>query len=139
MIEQIVDENGRDIYQSDPVTAGTVMSSSTSSLLESMMTQTVRSGTCRKAFRSASKDRVLSRLVIGGKTGSIDNREKTRRIDWFVGFAKEKNGTEKIAVAVAVGHGEYIGTKAAEFARYTFKSFFKEYFASTDKESSRPG
>jgi membrane peptidoglycan carboxypeptidase len=139
MIEQIVDETGREVYRRTPATAGSAVSSTTSSILENMMSRTVSSGTCRKAFRNARKDRVLSRLVIGGKTGSIDNRQHTRRMDWFIGFAREKNGTEKIAVAVVVGHGEYIGTRASEFARYTFRNYFKEYFAATDNENSQAG
>jgi cell division protein FtsI/penicillin-binding protein 2 len=139
MIEQIVDETGREVYRRTPATAGSAVSSTTSSILENMMSRTVSSGTCRKAFRNARKDRVLSRLVIGGKTGSIDNRQHTRRMDWFIGFAREKNGTEKIAVAVVVGHGEYIGTRASEFARHTFRNYFKEYFAATDKENSQTG
>lgn len=139
MIEKIVDENGREIYRSAPVSIGEAISSRTSSLLESMMTRTVKSGTCRKTFRKAAKDRVLSRLMIGGKTGSIYNRQHTRRMDWFVGFAREKNGTETIAVAVVVGHGEYIGVRASEFARYTFTSYFNEYFAATDKENNQAG
>ena len=139
MIEQIVDENGREIYQSSPSLAGEAMSSGTSTLLEKMMTQTVRTGTCQKIFANAAKDRVLSKLEIGGKSGSIDNLEHTRRMDWFVGFAREKNGTEKIAVAVVVGHGRYIGTKAAEFARYTIRSYFKEYSAATERENIRAG
>jgi cell division protein FtsI/penicillin-binding protein 2 len=82
---------------------------------------------------------VLSRLVIGGKTGSINNRQHTRRMDWFVGFAREKNGTEQLVVAVVVGHGEYIRTKASEFAKFTIMNYFKEYFASTDNEKSQAG
>jgi cell division protein FtsI/penicillin-binding protein 2 len=139
MIEQIVDETGREIYRRSSAATGSAVSSSTSSILENMMARTVTSGTCRKTFRNAGTDRVLSRLVIGGKTGSINNRQHTRRMDWFIGFAREKNGTEKIAVAVVVGHGEYIGTKASEFARYTFRNYFKEYFASTDNENSQSG
>lgn len=139
LITQIVDENGREIYKGETGSAGDAVSSETSSLLESLMTRTVKSGTCRKTFRDAKNDRVLSRLVIGGKTGTIDNREHTRRMDWFVGFAREKSGTEKIAVAVVVGHGEYIGTRASEFARFTIRNYFKEYFASTDTDNSTAG
>jgi penicillin-binding protein A len=103
------------------------------------MIRTISAGTCRKAFRGAAKDRVLSRLVIGGKTGSIDNREHSRRIDWFIGFAGEKKGTGKIVVAVVVGHGEYIGMRAAEFARFAFKDYFKEYFAAAVAKQSPDG
>ena len=139
IIEQIVNENGQKIYRSTPGSAGAAISSGTSSLLGKMMMRTISCGTCRKTFRGAAKDRVLSKLVIGGKTGSIDNQQHTRRMDWFVGFAKEKDGAGEIAVAVVVGHGKYIGTRAAEFARYTFRNYFKEYFASTDRKNSGHG
>ena len=139
MIEQIIDENGREIYRGRPAVAGEAMSPRASALLVNLMTRTVSSGTCRKTFQSASNDRVLSKLVIGGKTGSIDNREHTRRMDWFVGFAREKNGSEGIAVAVVVGHGKYIGTRAADFARHTFRDYFRVYFAANDEKSNQAG
>ncbi len=139
IIEQIMDESGKAVYRSTPTAFGNAMSFHTSTILDNMMTRTIRSGTCRKSFRNAERDRVLSRLEIGGKTGSIDNREHSRRMDWFVGFAREKNGTEKIAVAVVVGHGKYIGTRAAEFAKYAFEDYFKEYFAETDTVSKKNG
>jgi cell division protein FtsI/penicillin-binding protein 2 len=139
MIEQIIDENGREIYRSRPAVAGEAMSSRASELLVNLMTRTVSSGTCRKTFRSVSKDRVLSRLVIGGKTGSIDNREHTRRMDWFIGFARDKNGSEGIAVAVVVGHGKYIGTRAADFAKHAFRDYFTAYFSAADEENNQAG
>ena len=139
MIEQVMDGSGHTLYQGCPAVLGKAISARTSEQLRALMIRTITAGTCRKAFRSAARDRVLSRLVIGGKTGSIDNREHTRRMDWFVGFAGEKNGTKKIVVAVVVGHGEYIGTRAAEFARYTFKDYFKEYFAAAVAKNSQDG
>ena len=139
MIEQVMDGRGHTLYQGRPGVMGDAMSSRASEQLRVLMMRTISAGTCRKAFRGAAKDRVLSRLVIGGKTGSIDNRERSRRMDWFVGFAGEKNGTEKIVVAVVVGHGEYIGMRAAEFARYTFTDYFKEYFAAAVSKQSPDG
>ena len=139
MIEQIVDETGREIYCSRPAMAGEAMSPQASELLVNLMTRTVSSGTCQKTFQSASKDSVLSKLLIGGKTGSIDNVEHTRRMDWFVGFAEEKNGSEGIAVAVVVGHGKYIGTRASDFARYAFRDYFKAYFTAADENIKQAG
>ncbi len=130
MIEQITDGSGQTLYQGRAVVLGHAISPRASEQLKTFMARTVRAGTCRKAFRGIAGDCVLSRLIIGGKTGTIDNREHSRRIDWFVGFAGEKNGAKRIVVSVVVGHGEYIGTRAAEFARYAFKNYFKEYFAS---------
>jgi membrane carboxypeptidase/penicillin-binding protein len=52
------------------------------------MRTTIDKGTCRKAFRGYQRDRVLSKLAIGGKTGSINNKTNDIRFDWFVGFAQ---------------------------------------------------
>jgi len=139
MVERIIDASGLEVYHTSPSVFREAMSGGTSTILGKMMRRTVTSGTCRKTFRTVSGDRVLSMLNIGGKSGSIDNRQHSRRMDWFVGFAEEKNGSEKISVAVVVGHGKYIGTKAAEFAKYAIKDYFKEYFATVDKSESRNG
>jgi cell division protein FtsI/penicillin-binding protein 2 len=77
---------------------------------------------------------VLSRLKLGGKTGSISNRSQDTRFDWFVGFATEKKGTEKIVVSVMVGHEEYIGIRAGQYARMVIEHYFKDYF--TKKEQA---
>jgi membrane carboxypeptidase/penicillin-binding protein len=93
------------------------------------MKATVKSGTSRKIFRGYRKDRVLSRLNIGGKTGSIDNHSHDARYDWFVGFGEEKEGGEKIVISVVVAHEEYIGTRAGKYARLAIKYYFQDYFA----------
>ena len=72
---------------------------------------------------------MLSRLKLGGKTGSIYNRAHDARFDWFVGFATEKKGPEKMVVAVMVAHEDYIGTRAGQYARMTIEHYFKDYFA----------
>lgn len=136
MVESIIDESGVEVYNASPGLFKEAMTAGTSGVLSKMMQRTVTSGTCRKTFRKASGDRVLSLLDIGGKSGSIDNRQHSRRMDWFVGFAGEKNGFEKITVAVVVGHGEYIGTKAAEFAKYAIKNYFQEYWETADRNES---
>jgi beta-lactamase class D len=73
---------------------------------------------------------VLSKLTIGGKTGSLSNREHTIKYDWFTGFAKEKNGPRAITFSVMVGHGEYIGTRAASHARSLIKQYFTSFASS---------
>lgn len=139
VINRITNGSGHTLYEGRPIVLKEAISSRASEELRRLMIRTVSAGTCKKAFRGAAKDRVLSRLVIGGKTGSIDNREHSRRIDWFVGFALEKNGPEKIVVAVAVGHGEYIGMRAVEFARQAFTNYFNEYFAASAAKRGQEG
>ena len=97
----------------------------------------MRSGTARKTFRGVKRDRVLSRLTIGGKTGSIFNRKHDLRFDWFVGFAEENDGDKKLAIAVVVAHEEYIGIRAGEYARLAIRKHFQDYFGRSDEKQSR--
>jgi beta-lactamase class D len=103
-------------------------------MIQGMMEATVRSGTARKTFRGYTRDKVLKKLMIGGKTGSIFNKAHNVRFDWFVGFAKTKDLSEKIVISALVAHEEYIGRRAGEYARIAFKTHFKNYFA---KKESR--
>ena len=84
----------------------------TSAILGELMQATVSSGTSRKIFRGRSRDRVLSRLEIGGKTGSIDDQSHEARIDWFVGFAKDPKTKKQIVISVVVApSGLYRGPR----------------------------
>jgi len=112
VIDRVTDAQGRVVYTHLARKRERVISPDTSAALERMMAATIRSGTCRKLFRGYRRDKVLSRLTIGGKSGSISNRAHDTRYDWFVGYAEEKAGTGKIAVAVLVAHEEYIGLRA---------------------------
>ena len=126
IINRIADEQGHIVYRSTLKELTRVTSPDTAQVLGKMMTTTIRSGTCRKMFRGYRKDRILSHLTIGGKSGSIDSRKHDARYDWFVGFAKEKNGSGKIALAVLVAHEKYIGIRAASYARLAIKQYFSK-------------
>jgi cell division protein FtsI/penicillin-binding protein 2 len=91
------------------------------------METTIQSGTGRKAFRRR-RNSVLAKLDIGGKTGSIFNRSHDARFDWYVGYAAEKKGSQKLVVSVMVAHEEYIGIRAGQYARMTIEHFYKDYF-----------
>lgn len=126
VISHVTDVNGNAIYRHTPSRAVTAMTPESAAAMMGLMEKTVIQGTARKSFGSFSRDNVLSKLTIGGKTGSLSNREHTIKYDWFTGFAKEKTGTRAITFSVMVGHGEYIGTRAASHAR----SIIKQYFTS---------
>jgi peptidoglycan glycosyltransferase len=129
IVDRIVNEKGRVIYQNQSVFIGQAITANASSTLNRLMTTTIESGTLRKTFRRYKKDKVLSRLDIGGKTGSIDNKTHDARFDWFVGFAEEKGGGRKIALSVIVAHEKYIGLRAGYYARIAMKSYFDRYVA----------
>ncbi|WP_207678538.1 penicillin-binding transpeptidase domain-containing protein [Desulfonema magnum] len=128
LVEEILDDNGKLLYQSEPVTLNRVITSDASKIVKRLMGATIASGTCRKAFRGYKKDTVLSRLNIGGKTGTISNKKRDARYDWFVGFAEEKQGPGTIVISAVVAHGKYIGIKAKQYARFAIKEYFNNYF-----------
>ena len=128
IVDQIVDKDGELIYQSPLTTIDRAITPRTSAVITGLMEATIKSGTCRKAFRGYRRDAILSRLNIGGKSGSIDNKTHDARFDWFVGFAEEKDGPEKIVISVIVAHEKYIGKRASHYARIAMKQYFRDYF-----------
>ncbi len=111
------------------------VSHETAKEIERLMRETVRRGTARKVFRTRTKDPVLSQLVIGGKTGSIDNAGHDARYDWFVGFARHDRHREAMAVAVVVAHEKYIGRRAGEYARLAMKEYFRRRIPAAGQSS----
>ena len=136
VIDRISDERGRILYRGNPKIIRQAVKPEASRSLGRLMAETIRTGTCRKAFRGYRRDKVLSRLNIGGKTGSINGQTPNTRYDWFVGFAEEKKGPEKIVFAIVVAHEEYIGTRASAYARMAMKQYFKQYFAEIEKRQA---
>ena len=93
IVEKITDEQGNFLYhRPEAAESRQIMSARAATELGEMMETTITSGTARKAFRKHETDKVLSRLQIGGKTGSLDSLSHDVRYDWFVGFAKERHG-----------------------------------------------
>ena len=124
LVDTISDSSQEPIYKSQKEIYKSPISPETAAEMVKIMERTVTAGTARKAFRGCSRDKVLSGLVIGGKTGSLFNREHTVKYDWFTGFGCQKETEETLIVAVVVGHRKYIGTKACNHARNMLKTYF---------------
>ena len=133
LVDRIDDPSGHMVYQSSPHMLPPAVSPETAEVLDQLMVATVTKGTAKKPFRGYSRDKVLSRLNLGGKTGSINNRTNDVRFDWFVGYATEKKGSEKIVVSVVVAHEKYIGIRASQYGRMIIKRHFKDYFTKKDQ------
>lgn len=125
VIDHIMDESGKVVYQSRRISIRQAITPEASEILRDLMTATVKNGTPRKHFRRSRRDKVLSKLTIGGKTGSIYNQSRNAKIDWFVGFAQNNGSSEQIAISVMVAHGKYIGKKATDYARMAIREYFK--------------
>ena len=139
IIDRIVNEKGRIIYKGKLVPMSQAMAPNASQTLNRLMENTIKNGTGRKAFRRYRRDKILSRLNIGGKTGSIDNKAHDARYDWFVGFAEEKKAGKKIALSVIVAHEKYIGLRASYYARIAMKKYFKDTFENNRDLANKAG
>jgi cell division protein FtsI/penicillin-binding protein 2 len=135
IVDRIVDANSHELYRRQPPVRKQAMSTKASSVLDQLMRTTVRSGTARKAFRGYRQDAILSRLRIGGKTGTIDNQAHNARYDWFVGFAKARQGRDQVVVAAMVAHEEYIGIRASAYARMAITHHFRKRLAEKNRDS----
>lgn len=124
IVETVKTQTGEVVYNAQKEHYKTAIGPESAKALITMMQKTVTIGTARKSFRGHSRDKVLSKLVLGGKTGSLYNRERTVKYDWFTGFGKEKKGSRALAVSIVVGHRKYIGTRAGTHARQMIKLFF---------------
>jgi penicillin-binding protein A len=133
VVDRIVSDAGKVVYRNKPRFLPAAVSPRTAHVLDHLMLATVSSGTARRMFRGYRRNKVLSRLQLGGKTGTIYNRAHDARFDWFIGFAKEKEGGTKLVVAAMVAHGEYIGIRAGQYARMAMEYYFKDYFAKKEQ------
>ena len=128
IVDKITNQKGEILYRHRVTTLNQAITPRASAVITDLMEATIRSGTAKKSFAGYRRDKVLSRLKMGGKTGSIDNKLHDARFDWFVGFAEEKDGSEKIVLSVLVAHEKYIGIRASQYARLAIKHYFRNYF-----------
>ena len=131
LIDNITRDN-HTVYQRNSHTMAQIINPHTAITLKKLMNASVTSGTASKSFSGFKKDKVLSKLNIGGKTGSINNNAQHLKYDWFEGFAEEKNGKKKIITSVLVVHDKYIGIRAARYSRMAIKKYFKNYYAKAE-------
>ena len=137
LVDKVTNSQDNLVYQRKKSVGQKVINPKTARTLMNMMKKTIATGTASKSFRGFSKDSILSKLNLGGKTGSIYKKNNIIKYDWFTGFAREKNGKKQLAVSILVGHQKYIGTRASEYARMIFKKYFKNYFALKNKNKKQ--
>lgn len=131
LIDKIIQDN-QIVYQRKSHALSRIINIDTATTLKKLMNATITSGTASKYFSKFKSDKILSKLSIGGKTGSINNNKEHLKYDWFQGFAEEKNGLKKIVISVLVVHEKFIGTRAARYSRMAIKEYFKNYYANIE-------
>ena len=134
IVDWIVNDSGQTVYQTKAAFGDQIIGSETADVLLELMRATVTSGTARKEFQKHHGDKILSRLEIGGKTGSMGDGSAETRYDWFVGYAREAHGKGQLVFAVVVAHEDHIGTRAAAYAAMAIKEYFQGRFARLDHQ-----
>ncbi len=94
--------------------------------LRGLMEATIEFGTARKSFHQILHRNQMDQLDIGGKTGSLDGQDPPGRYDWFLGYAKEKNAEEGIAICIMLVHHEYKAVKANQLAALLIRDWLIE-------------
>jgi peptidoglycan glycosyltransferase len=131
LVNRVSEKFGETLFVHHSKILGHPIKTKTADLINELMKETIRSGTCKKAFRGYQKDKVLSRLIIGGKTGSIGGDSPETRFDWFVGYAAGQKGKKALAVSIVVVHEKFIGIRASDYARKIMKYYFQNNSAKT--------
>jgi peptidoglycan glycosyltransferase len=124
VVREVFDLDNRIYYQHEPHSLGRVVSERTVRELRKLMLATISEGTGRRGFSDASKHKVLKRLNIGGKSGTINN-DAGNKVDWFVCYGQKKGGGDAIALAGVVVHGSKLGMRSQKILREAMIQYFK--------------
>jgi peptidoglycan glycosyltransferase len=125
LVDSVLDANGQTVFKAEPELFRKVMEPHIAAQLGTMMTATVKQGTCRRTFRDARGRPLLPNIEVAGKTGTL-NRETPsfRGYTWWVGFAPVDD--PKIALAVLVVNSPMWRIKASQVAAETLKHYLVE-------------
>jgi penicillin-binding protein A len=113
LVEKIVSESGKVIYQSDTDSLSRIVQTETSRELMRMMQYTTTDGTSRKEFISKGRT-ILKDVDVAAKTGTLSGKNPAGLNTWFIGAAPMNN--PEIAVAVIVVNPT-ASTKASRIGR----------------------
>jgi len=123
-IEAVHDPEGRALLIPASPAPRQVMTPELAEQLRTMLTDTTRQGTARRAFRMRNGKPLLGPVEVAGKTGSLSGTHPEGRYEWFVGAAPAKR--PEIAVAVLVVQGDRWWRSASQIAASVLQSVFCE-------------
>jgi cell division protein FtsI/penicillin-binding protein 2 len=118
IVKKISNESGKILYRAKSSPLTNPIKDSTAKNLRILMEDTVRYGTCRKAFFSMRRKKVFKNIKMGAKTGTINDPLDQYKYDWLTAYTLPNNGDGGICVAVLAIHGKKLGIRAKDLARY---------------------
>ena len=88
------------------------------------MEDTVKYGTCRRAFRPMLRKKAFKGVTLGAKTGTINDKSDRFRLDWTVAYVLPKKGLDSVCIAALAVHGEKLGIRAKDLTRYIVTHYY---------------
>ncbi len=124
LVKSVRDESGKVLYSAETSILANPITEDTAQQMRTLMGDTVSHGTSRSAFRPLRRKKTFKETEFGAKSGTINDRSDQYKYDWLTAYALPKNGSKKICVAVLAVHGEKLGIRARDMARYVINRFY---------------
>ena len=124
LVRRIKDESGRVLYRARLSRMGRAIEDDTARQLKMLMVDTASHGTCHKAFLPLRRKRLFRDIELGAKTGTINDQHDQYKYDWVTAYALPKQRDKEICITVLAIHGEKLGIRAADMARYIINHHF---------------
>ncbi len=128
IVTEVTNQAGAKVFEAEPnESLFRPVDHETARHLALLAEQTVTRGTARREFRDYNHHPILSKLFVGGKTGSFTGFAPAGKYDWFVGFAQSSaDPKKKIAFASMIVNRKYWKVKSYHIAREAILQHFKK-------------
>jgi cell division protein FtsI/penicillin-binding protein 2 len=123
-IERVVDAQGRELRLPPPAAPRRVLSRDITAELRSMLVDTTKNGTARRAFRNARGRPLLGTVQVAGKTGSLSGKDPDGRYEWFIGVAPADS--PRVAIATVLVQGDLWWRNSSQVAAEVLHGVFCE-------------
>ena len=124
LTKRIRDESGTVLYRAKPSKLASPIKEDTARTLRVLMEDTVRSGTCSKAFFRLLGNRAFRDMRLGAKTGTINSRSDEYKYDWLTAYAIPTQKKGGVCISVLAVHGEKLGIRAKDLAAHIIRYHF---------------
>lgn len=124
LVRRVKDESGKVLYRVRQTRLARPIKEDTAKKLRILMEDTVLHGTARKAFRPLRRKKAFREIALGAKTGTINDSLDQYKYDWLTAYALPNNGDQGISITVLAIHGEKLGIRSKDLARYIINYHF---------------
>jgi peptidoglycan glycosyltransferase len=126
IVSKITNGSDQILYQNQVQEIARPITDHTAQQLKILMRDTVKTGTCRRAFAGLSRKKTYKSIDFGAKTGTINDLSDQHKVDWTAAYALPEKGGHGVAIAVLAVHGELLGIRAKDIAGNILQYYLKK-------------